>query len=145
MPSLTCEQDEAFTAYFCVTLFDSIGYELHAQDLQEATGPMGFGIYCTLDLEKAQRSGKEILICEFKPTNSVPWSSGASDMLVVSAGGESSSADGRWRQRGFSGCIYNGSELVLRCECISALYRREWLQPQPDWRALVRLMATALK
>ena len=72
-------------AYYCVQLFDSIGFELYAkdrgysvgffngplvhgsalQDLQEVKGPHGLGIYCTLDLQKAQETGKTVLLAEF--------------------------------------------------------------------------------
>mmetsp|Transcript_119976 Transcript_119976/g.373657 ORF Transcript_119976/g.373657 Transcript_119976/m.373657 type:complete len:200 (+) Transcript_119976:124-723(+) len=139
MAMVRCLPDEAFSAYFCVMLFDSIGYELHAQDLQEVNGSMGLGIYCTLDLERAQATSKEVLIAEFWPTPSDGSRSGASELLVVAVPGDA--GGDRWRQRGYSGVLFGGTELCLRVECLRALYRREWRQPPTAWMGLQRLVS----
>mmetsp|Transcript_94070 Transcript_94070/g.280750 ORF Transcript_94070/g.280750 Transcript_94070/m.280750 type:complete len:200 (+) Transcript_94070:120-719(+) len=139
MAMLRCLPDEAFSAYYCVMLFDSIGYELHAQDLQEVDGSMGLGIYCTLDLERAQAIGKEVLIAEFWPTPTEGLRSGASELLVV-ADDQDGGGD-RWRPRGYSGVVFGGTELCIRVECIRALYRREWRRPQAAWLGLQRLVS----
>eukprot|EP00421_Protoceratium_reticulatum_P037142 CAMPEP_0168459486 /NCGR_PEP_ID=MMETSP0228-20121227/52938_1 /TAXON_ID=133427 /ORGANISM="Protoceratium reticulatum, Strain CCCM 535 (=CCMP 1889)" /LENGTH=199 /DNA_ID=CAMNT_0008474659 /DNA_START=39 /DNA_END=641 /DNA_ORIENTATION=+ len=138
MTTLRCALDEAFSAYFCVILFDSIKYELYPQDLQETNGKMGLGVYCTLDLEKAQAMNKDVLIAEFRPSPEEAMRSGASELLVVREGHESW-AD-RWRQRGYSGVIFQATEVCLRAECIRALYRREWRKPEVAWQGLMWLL-----
>eukprot|EP00927_Polykrikos_kofoidii_P052413 TRINITY_DN4621_c0_g1_i1.p1 TRINITY_DN4621_c0_g1~~TRINITY_DN4621_c0_g1_i1.p1 ORF type:complete len:199 (-),score=40.34 TRINITY_DN4621_c0_g1_i1:61-657(-) len=137
MTQLMCATDETFCAYYCVMLFDSIGYELHAQDLQEIKGPMGLGVYCTLDLERAYASGKEVLVAEFRPTPTKSLPSGATELLMESG---DVGDEGAWRSRNYSGVLYKGTEVCLRVHCIHALYRREWSKPQADWDALGRLM-----
>mmetsp|Transcript_76312 Transcript_76312/g.150904 ORF Transcript_76312/g.150904 Transcript_76312/m.150904 type:complete len:202 (+) Transcript_76312:130-735(+) len=141
MSTLRCSQDETFSAYFTVMLFDSIGYELYAQDLQETNGSMGLGIYCTLDLDRAHAVGKEILVAEFRPTKADSERSGASDLLVVSEGDRETVGD-RWRKRGFSGILFEGTELCVRVDCIAALYRRDWQKPQACWPGLARIVAS---
>jgi len=142
MSTLRCQPDEAWSAYYCVMLFDSIGYELYPQDLQETNGVMGQGIYCTLDFEKAQSTGKEVLISEFRPTCNEPSRSGASEILVVAEGREEEGK--RWRSRGFSGVLFQGTELCLRGECVTALYRREWRRPEAAWQGLARAVKQLL-
>jgi len=137
MATLRCNPDETFSAYLCVVLFDSIGYELYPQDIQEARGRMGLGISCTFDLEKAQTFGKEILIVEFRPTPVQASRSGASEILV----GTDTQALCRWRERGFSSVLYEGTEIIIRADCIQAVYRREWSRPESAWDGLSRLMA----
>eukprot|EP00971_Amphidinium_carterae_P047800 941222-Amphidinium_carterae.2 len=87
MTSLSEHTGDTFSAYFCVVLFDSLGYELHAQDIQETRGAGGLGVHCTLDLEKAQAvaqtTGKQILIAEFSPTPRLPTRAGANGLLLV--------------------------------------------------------------
>merc|ERR1719401_1166142 len=46
-----------------------------------------------------------------------------------------------WRQRGFSGVLFQGTELCLRSECIGALYRREWRKPEAAWQGLSRTLS----
>mmetsp|Transcript_90998 Transcript_90998/g.150690 ORF Transcript_90998/g.150690 Transcript_90998/m.150690 type:complete len:202 (+) Transcript_90998:70-675(+) len=139
MSTLRCTADEAFSAYVTMMLFDSIGFELHAMDLQESNGRLGLGIYCTLDAEKALASGKEVLVAEFRPTSSQPTRSGATELLVLSNEAEATSC--RWRQRGFSGVLYEATEMCLRVDCMHALYRREWRRHQEAWPELSRLMS----
>ncbi|CAK0816135.1 unnamed protein product [Prorocentrum cordatum] len=140
-PMLACEQDEAFSAYFCVVLFDSIGYELHPQDLQESAGPVGTGIYCTLDLNRALATQKEVLVAEFRPTPSESLRSGSTELLIAAAAEDGSAGSGsRWRQRGYSGVLYGATELCIRAECIRALYRRDWQRPGAAWADLDRLL-----
>merc|ERR1719408_815887 len=49
-------------------------------------------------------------------------------------------SQGRWRQRGYTGALYEGTEIILRVDCIHALYRREWQRPECVWEELSRLM-----
>mmetsp|Transcript_101255 Transcript_101255/g.179906 ORF Transcript_101255/g.179906 Transcript_101255/m.179906 type:complete len:204 (-) Transcript_101255:170-781(-) len=140
MSILRCTPDSAFTAYYCVKLFDSIGYELYPQDLQDAQGPRGLGIYCTLDLEKAQSSGKDVLIAEFRP--SVSGASHSELLLSVPGSAETpgSPEDERWRERNFSGTVFESTELCIRVNTITALYRREWTHPAVSWTGLARIV-----
>eukprot|EP00746_Dinoflagellata_sp_MGD_P001389 gnl/MRDRNA2_/MRDRNA2_102607_c0_seq1.p1 gnl/MRDRNA2_/MRDRNA2_102607_c0~~gnl/MRDRNA2_/MRDRNA2_102607_c0_seq1.p1 ORF type:complete len:199 (-),score=40.88 gnl/MRDRNA2_/MRDRNA2_102607_c0_seq1:1-597(-) len=136
MSALGCKSNEVFSAYFCVTLFDSIGWEIHPQDLQESSASMGRGIYCTLDLQKAKATGKDVLIVEFEPT-SVTRSWFSSKDLATSTRGPD---NGDWRSNSYSGVLFDGTEICLRAECINALYRREWTRDEYAWQALSRLM-----
>mmetsp|Transcript_64954 Transcript_64954/g.120920 ORF Transcript_64954/g.120920 Transcript_64954/m.120920 type:complete len:204 (-) Transcript_64954:13-624(-) len=144
MTSLSEHTGDTFSAYFCVVLFDSLGYELHAQDIQETRGAGGIGVHCTLDIEKAQAlaqtTGKQILIAEFSPSPRLPSRSGANGLLLAGSEDLDKCA---WRQRGFAGVLYDGTELILTVEAIHALYRREWrrLEEPAEWDGLQRLMA----
>mmetsp|Transcript_12252 Transcript_12252/g.28593 ORF Transcript_12252/g.28593 Transcript_12252/m.28593 type:complete len:204 (+) Transcript_12252:170-781(+) len=144
MPSsLRDYTSDTFSAYFCVVLFDTLGYELHAQDVQETRSKGGLGVQCTLDLEKAQAlsqsTGKQILVAEFSPTPRLPTRSGSSGLLLASTDELEKCG---WRQRGYCGVLYDGTELVLAVESIHALYRREWsVDAPPEWDGLVHLMA----
>merc|ERR1712187_192292 len=93
------------------------------------------------DIDAARKSNKEILIAEFVPAPTAPTLSGASELLIIGSDGENGSPCGNWRPRGFNGVLHNGMELCIRCDCIRALYRREWLRPEADWNALSHLMA----
>ncbi|CAJ1347082.1 unnamed protein product [Effrenium voratum] len=126
-------RDVTYSAYYCVQLFDSIGFELYAKDLQEVRGPQGLGVYCTLDLQKARDTGKTVLIAEFKANTAERGVPGISDLLVSSGGnGEN------WRERGYAGVLYSSTEICIRVECIRVLYRREW-QGEISWPALKRI------
>merc|ERR1719379_3073419 len=104
MTALGCEPNEVFSAYFCVTLFDSISWEILPQDLQEASNaPMGRGIYCTLDLQKAKATGKEVLVCEFEPTPAHATFFSSRDMAVSTAGPDA----GDWRRSQYSAVIFD--------------------------------------
>eukprot|EP00438_Fugacium_kawagutii_P027243 Skav214336 [mRNA] locus=scaffold86:351705:353995:+ [translate_table: standard] len=108
-------RDVTFHAYYCVQLFDSIGFELYAKDLpldlQEVKGPHGLGIYCTLDLESAQETGKTVLLAEFKANTA---------------------------ERGVTTGV-NVAMLAWCVECIRVLYRREW-PGAISWPALKRIV-----
>eukprot|EP00439_Symbiodinium_sp_Y106_P082723 s172_g22.t1 len=127
-------RDSTFSTYYCVQLFDSIGFELFAKDLQEVKGPYGQGVYCTLDLDKARETGKTVLLAEFKPNTAERGVPGISELLISSgAGGEN------WRERGYAGVVYSDTELCLRVECLRVLWRREWAGDS-NWAALKRLL-----
>lgn len=159
MSTFKCQADETLNAYVCILLFDSIGYELHPQAVQERKGKAGLGVYCTLDREKALASGKEVLVAEFRPTSpatsllqSVPSlsaeqaapaplpslgpKSGGSELFLVT---EESTTLEKWRRWGYSGVVFDGTELCLRADCIQALYRREWSRPESAWDDLQHL------
>eukprot|EP00435_Cladocopium_sp_Y103_P044786 s3065_g12.t1 len=102
-------------------------------DLQEVKGPHGLGIYCTLDLQRAQDIGKTVLLAEFKANTAERGVPGISDLLFSSAGGEN------WRERGYAGVVYSPTELCIRVECIRVLYRREW-PGAISWPALKRIV-----
>eukprot|EP00931_Biecheleriopsis_adriatica_P122122 TRINITY_DN97132_c0_g1_i1.p1 TRINITY_DN97132_c0_g1~~TRINITY_DN97132_c0_g1_i1.p1 ORF type:complete len:217 (-),score=23.98 TRINITY_DN97132_c0_g1_i1:55-642(-) len=128
-------RDSTFSAYYCVHLFDSIGFELFAQDLQEAKGPVGQGVYCTLDLEKAQSTGKTVLLVEFKPNGIDHWNSGFSELLLSTSGNGDN-----WRERGYAGVMYGEADICIRVEAVRVLYRREWRHSETAWPSLHRIL-----
>eukprot|EP00440_Ansanella_granifera_P040449 gb/GFBE01043872.1/.p1 GENE.gb/GFBE01043872.1/~~gb/GFBE01043872.1/.p1 ORF type:complete len:196 (+),score=20.45 gb/GFBE01043872.1/:1-588(+) len=128
-------REQTFSAYYCVQLFDSIGFELYAQDVQETNGPMGHGVYCTLDLGTAQSTGKTVLLAEFRPTGADAGLTGVSDLLL-----STTSSGDNWRERGYAGVLYGERELCIRVECIRVLYRREWRHAETSWQALKRMV-----
>lgn len=88
MSSFKCEPDETFSAYVCILLFDTLGYELHPQAIQQQKGAAGLGVYCTLDREKAlelRAAGKEVLIAEFCPTPAPPLTAASAALGAASA------------------------------------------------------------
>eukprot|EP00397_Hematodinium_sp_SG-2012_P062760 GEMP01085345.1.p1 GENE.GEMP01085345.1~~GEMP01085345.1.p1 ORF type:complete len:202 (+),score=37.11 GEMP01085345.1:235-840(+) len=135
--SVCVDRSVALSAYYCVTLFED-SWDVAPSDLQEQTnGPCGRGIYLTTDLEKClAHTNKSILVVEFGAQTPEESFIDLNDFVL----GETDSAD--WRERGYAGVLYQGTELCISMDVIRCIYRRDWPATGDimNWSALAQLM-----